>query len=95
MRALVTGATGFLGVQLVNELESSGYLVRILSRSEHSRYDTILCDLAKQNIPDSAFYQVDVIFHLAGYTHDTESSQDKWSSYYDLNVKATIAQKKL
>ena len=91
MRALVTGATGFLGVQLVNELESSGYLVRILSRSEHSRYDTILCDLAKQNIPDSAFYQVDVIFHLAGYTHDTESSQDKWSSYYDLNVKATIA----
>ena len=51
MRALVTGATGFLGTQLVNELESSGYLVRILSRSENSRYDTILCDLTQQNIP--------------------------------------------
>ena len=91
MRALVTGATGFIGLQLVSELESSGYEVRILSRSEHFKHDTIVCDLVRQSIPESAFDQVDVIFHLAGYAHDVESNQDKWRSYYDLNVKATIS----
>ncbi len=35
MRALVTGATGFIGLQLVNSLKKSGYLVSILSRFDH------------------------------------------------------------
>ncbi len=90
MRALVTGATGFIGLQLVNRLKKSGYLVRILSRFDHPEYDTVTCDLEQQSIPDMAFDKVDVIFHLAGFAHDIKSSQGKCNSYYNLNVHATI-----
>jgi len=90
MKALVTGATGFIGSQLIKTLENNGYSLRIISRKNNSVYDTVICDLGNDQIPESALDSIDIVFHLAGYTHDLVSTPNKDRIYYDLNVKATV-----
>ena len=90
MKALVTGATGFIGSELIKTLEKKGYSLRILSRKSYSGYDTVICNLGIDLIPDSALDSVEVVFHLAGYTHDIESNPTKDVRYHEVNVKATI-----
>ena len=90
MKALVTGATGFIGSQLIKALENNGYSLRILSRNNSSEYDTVICDLGSEEIPESALDSIDIVFHLAGYSHDLVSNPIKDKIYYDVNVKATV-----
>ena len=90
MKALVTGATGFIGSQLIKTLENNSYSLRILSRNNNSDYDTVICDLGSERIPESALDSIDIVFHLAGYTHDLISDPIKDKIYYDINVKATV-----
>ena len=90
MKALVTGATGFIGSQLTRTLENNDYSLRILSRNNHSDYDTVICDLSSEEIPESALDSIDIVFHLAGYSHDLVSNPIKDKIYYDVNVKATV-----
>ena len=90
MKALVTGATGFIGSQLIKTLENNGYSLRIISRKNNSDYDTVICDLGNDRIPESALDSIDTVFHLAGYSHDLVSNPIKDKIYYDVNVKATV-----
>ena len=90
MKALVTGTTGFIGSQLVKTLENNGYSLRVLSRNDNSDYDTVICDFGSERIPESALDSIDIVFHLAGYTHDLVSDPIKDKIYYDVNVKATV-----
>ena len=90
MKALVTGATGFIGSQLIKTLENNGYSLRIISRKNNSDYDTVICDLGNDQIPESALDSIDIVFHLAGYSHDLASNPIKDKIYHDLNVKATV-----
>jgi UDP-glucose 4-epimerase len=90
MKALVTGATGFIGSELVVALENRGYKLRILSRKKSNKFETTICNLGIDHIPESAFDSVDVVFHLAGYTHDLDRAKIKDQLYYQVNVKATI-----
>ncbi len=90
MKALVTGATGFIGSKLIKYLESLDYSVRILSRNSNLGYDTVVCDLRSGKIPETALDSIDVVFHLAGYAHDLESGSTTENIYYDVNVRATI-----
>ena len=69
-RILLTGSTGFIGCRLLKLLESSKCEIRLLSRQPHSDYETIVCDLGKKQVPDSALVSIDTVFHLAGYAHD-------------------------
>ena len=62
MKALVTGATGFIGSQLIKALENNGYSLRILSRNNSSEYDTVICDLGSEEIPESALDSIDIVF---------------------------------
>ena len=75
MRALVTGASGFIGSTLVEELCSRGYQVRALMRarssSEHlmgQQYERASGDLSDRDSLLAAVQGVDVVFHLAGAT---------------------------
>lgn len=90
MKALVTGTTGFIGSQLVKTLENNGYSLRVLSRNDNSDYDKVICDFGSERIPESALDSIDIVFHLAGYTHDLVSDPIKDKIYYDVNVKATV-----
>ena len=39
MKALVTGATGFIGSELLVALENRGYKLRILSRKKSNKFE--------------------------------------------------------
>jgi len=69
MKALVTGASGFIGSRLVSKLVDRGISVTCISRSkiQNTSVKTILGDLAYADIiiPDEKY---DVVFHLAAVT---------------------------
>lgn len=72
MKALVTGATGFVGANLVRELLSEGTAVRVLVRPESSRtaiegldVDVILGDLHDREQLRSALKECQVLYHVA------------------------------
>ena len=61
-RILLTGATGFIGCRLLKSLEVSEREIHVLSRQPHSDYETIVCDLGKEQVPDSALDSIDTVF---------------------------------
>jgi nucleoside-diphosphate-sugar epimerase len=75
MRALVTGATGFIGSHVAEHLASKGYELRIPVRSssskkwvDHLKPEYVSCDFVSGDGVDAAVKDVDYIFHLAGVT---------------------------
>lgn len=75
MRALVTGATGFIGTHLVASLSARGWRVRCLVRPTSRReslaayaVDYIIGALQDRAVLRQAVRDVDVVFHLAGAT---------------------------
>lgn len=74
MRILVTGATGFVGSNLVKELLAQGHTVRILRRTtsplrmiEGLPVETTLGDVTDRNSVDQAVRGCQVVFHVAGH----------------------------
>jgi len=88
--SFVTGGSGFIGQRLVSALKQSGGEIRALSREGKSDYDTIVCDLQSEVIPDQAFNNVDTVFHLAGFAHDIRDASKISDLYYKVNVSATV-----
>ena len=75
MKALVTGATGFIGSTLVEELDTLGFEVFALMRRASSsanleglKYQIIEGDLSNQDSLNKAVQGMDYVFHLAGAT---------------------------
>lgn len=98
-RVLVTGASGFIGVPLVQTLLKKGYLVRATSRtstedSNDNGYDNLehyRFDLGDDN-PDyeELLEDVDVVVHLAARVHFvSKKSEDNVSGYNKINAKGT------
>lgn len=74
-RALVTGASGFIGYHLVKQLSEEGHQVSCLVRptSDCSRLQSLQAQLIEGDIHDRnalrrALIGVDVVYHLAGAT---------------------------
>jgi len=89
-KILVTGANGFIGERLCSKLLLSGKKVKKLVRKieEGDNLEQYACNLGVDQIPEGVFNDVDVIFHLAGVTHDIDKSMTG-GLYYDVNVTAT------
>ena len=89
MKCLVSGATGFVGQQLCQQLLHRGDSLVALSRSGdtlEAGTPTLAMDLAV-NGPDQALLQdVDVVFHLAGIAHTQAAEAD----YQQLNYHGTL-----
>lgn len=72
LRALVTGATGFIGTHLIRALADRGVQVRALARTEargarllRRDIEVVVGDFADPEVIDGLATDIDVIFHLA------------------------------
>ena len=89
---LVTGAGGFIGLQLCQALESNGAIVKRLLR-KHTDLKVkgcFYCELGEQKIPVDAVRDVDIVFHLAGRAHSLHEGPDENDLYSKSNVKGTL-----
>jgi dihydroflavonol-4-reductase len=92
-KALVTGATGFIGANLVRELLSQGYQVRALVRpaSDRRNIEGLKVEIALGDLGDkaslaSALEGCDVLFHVAAcYTFWSPNPR----GIYEANVAGT------
>jgi nucleoside-diphosphate-sugar epimerase len=74
-RAFVTGATGFIGRLLVDELRRTGWSVRALARKSsdvqglrESGIELVIGDITSGSLDDDALEGVSTVFHLAALT---------------------------
>ena len=91
----ITGATGFIGQHLLESRQLylgrlKGMSIRILSRQLHPKYETVVCDLQTEIIPNDALEGVDTVFHLAGFTHDIRDASEIRDLYQNVNVNSTV-----
>jgi len=84
MHALVTGATGFIGANLVEALTQRGWQVRALHRRSSSskalaglRYDSAIGDVTDPASLIAAMDGVDVVFHVAAVADYWRSDPDR------------------
>ena len=83
----ISGATGFIGQRLVRVIDSN---VRVLSREKQPNYETVVCDLQSEVVPDNALDGANTVFHLAGFAHDLRDASKIADLYYKVNVSATV-----
>ena len=91
----ITGATGFIGQHFLGADRLccdhfKGVDIRVLSRKDHSKYETVICDLQADLIPNNTLDGVDTIFHLAGIAHDRRDANEIEDLYRRVNVDATV-----
>ncbi len=92
MRALVTGATGFLGSHLVQCLRAGGHAVRAMVRNPQKAHvldgmdaELVPGDITAPSSLESAVQGVDVVFHAAALV----SGWEPWSTYRATTVQGT------
>ena len=90
MNALVTGAGGFLGRYIVEQLVARGDRVRALCRGSYPALDalgveTVRADLRDAAAVESACRGSDVVFHVAGLA----GIGGRWQHFYAVNVLGT------
>lgn len=90
MNALVTGASGFLGLAITRQLVAQGHHVRALCRRRDPRFDalgveTIEADLRDRRAVVGACRFIDVVFHVAGVA----GIWGTWQHFYQTNTRGT------
>lgn len=90
MRALVTGAGGFLGLYLVEMLLARGDRVRTVSRQRYAELDragveAVQGDLRDARLAADVCRDCDVVYHAAGVA----GIWGPWRHYYGINTVAT------
>ncbi len=90
MNALVTGASGFLGLYVVEELVARGDRVRAVCRRTNPRLAALGVELVQADLRDrtavaAACHGIDVAFHVGGIA----GMGGPWSRYHDTNVRGT------
>lgn len=94
MKCLVTGATGFLGTNLVHELVKDGWQVKAFglpgSNIDYIKYlpvEIIFGDVTKPEDVDDAIKGCQVVFHVAG---DTSWWKKRFKLQRKINVDGTV-----
>ena len=91
LRALVTGASGFIGRALCLELTNQGWEVTaILRRPQTGPWRHVLeCDLGRDEIDPRDLEGLDTIFHLAGKAHTRARNAAENAEYEAVHVHGT------
>jgi len=95
LRVLVTGASGFIGRALVDELCQHGYLVTAASRRPLTVSPQVnavqLCHDYNQQDWRALFREVDHVVHCAARVHVmSDRAPDMLQAYRDANVRTTL-----
>jgi 2-alkyl-3-oxoalkanoate reductase len=90
VNALVTGASGFLGQYIVEQLLARGDRVRALCRRRFPRLEALGVEVVSGNLCDrqtvsAACRDMDVVFHVGGVA----GMGGPWRRFYENNVIAT------
>ena len=89
----VTGATGFIGREIVRELPKRGFRVRVLLRRQTAMtFDcasAVIGDLARPQNLSAALADVDAVIHSAGVAHAMSGIPE--DDYRIFNTEATVA----
>ena len=90
-RALVTGASGFIGTVLCRILSDQNVSVMALMRSSKPGpwAQQISIDLSIDAIPPKTLSGIDTVFHLAGKAHAIDEARSQESEYQQINVEGT------
>lgn len=83
--ALVTGGTGLIGRQVVDQLVAAGASVRIVSLDQvkvNDRAEHILGDLTNFELCREVTRRMDFVFHLAGIKGSAKVSQTHLASHF-------------
>ena len=91
MNALITGAGGFLGLYIVEQLVARGDNVRTFSRGDYPELKKLGVEPVRGDIRDrdavvEACRGMDVVFHTAAVAGIWGS----WSHYYGINVDSKL-----
>lgn len=89
MKALLTGATGFLGQYILNALEAQGYTVTTLGRQPVADRPFIQADLADPEAPLTLPEAYQRVIHAAGQAHVVPASAAEAKPFWDLNDRGT------
>lgn len=84
MKILITGANGFIGKHVVEQLSLASHEVVTVGRSEGCNYRL---DITSDADWDPILIGVDVVLHLAGLAHSKHFSQQ---DYQEVNVNGTL-----
>jgi len=89
--AFITGASGFIGRSLCQQLHEQQVQVRAGMRHKvKGPWDkVVLFDLATQTLPEDALTRVDTIFHLAGKAHALSETRQDEEEYFHINTEGT------
>ena len=92
-KILVTGATGLLGANIVEELNRQGYAVRVFARKTSKfdaldglHYEVFFGNLNSQQDIEKALQGCNYVIHAAALT---ALSKAKFNTFYQINVAAT------
>ncbi len=94
-RCLVTGANGFLGVELVGQLINRGFSVRaLLLPDEKPKFQNVNVEIVFGNVCDesavlAAAKNIDYVFHLASIYQETLAGSPYPVAMYETNVRGT------
>jgi nucleoside-diphosphate-sugar epimerase len=91
LKALVTGAGGFLGEYIVEQLVARGDEVRGFGRGSYPRLEGLGIELVRGDIRDSAAVSaacegIDVVYHVAAVAGIWGS----WEHFYGINTQGTL-----
>ena len=91
MKVLITGATGFVGQSLVQNLNKS-YDVIALVRTQSSLLPSTVQQLVANNIFEADFpNDIEIIIHLAGRAHIlNDQTTDPLAEFRKVNVEGTL-----
>ena len=83
-KILFTGASGFLGANILNQLKSEYELVSTVGRDGSN---DIVADLASQ-VPEIK-EEYDIVLHAAGKAHMVPQTPEEEKAFYDVNLEGT------